>query len=137
MAHEIKVSTQAANLKADAFGVALNAGLIRIYQGVKPATGNAGLGGALLLGELTFGNPAFGAAVAGLATANAITKDSSADNTGTAQFYRLFQFDGTTPMGDGTCGITGGGFDLEMPNVSITQFGEITCTGFIHQESLG
>jgi len=137
MAHEIKVSTQAANLKADAWGTALNAGLIRVYQGVKPATGNAALGAAVLLGELTFGNPAFGAAVAGLLTANAITKDASADNNGTAQFYRLFQSDGTTPMGDGTCGLTGSGSDLEMPNVAITQFGEITCTGFTHQESLG
>ena len=137
MAHDIKVSTQAANLKADVFGVAMNAGLIRIYQGAKPATANTALGGALLLGELTFGNPAFGDAVAGLATANAIAKDASADNTGTAQFYRLFQADGTTPMGDGTCGVTGSGSDLEMPNVNITQFGEITCTGFTHQESLG
>ena len=137
MAHEIKVSTQAANVKADAWATAMNAGIIRIYQGAKPATGNTALGGSLLLGELTFGNPAFGAAVAGLLTANAITKDASADNTGTAQFYRLFQSDGTTPMGDGTCGLAGGGFDLEMPNTSITQFGEITCTGFTHQESLG
>lgn len=137
MAHEIKVSTEAANIKADAWATAMNAGLIRIYQGVKPATANAALGGALLLGELTFGNPAFGAAVAGLATANAITKDAAADNNGTAQFYRLFQSDGTTPMGDGTCGITGSGSDLEMPNVAITAGGEITCTGFTHQESLG
>ena len=137
MAHEIKVSTQAVNLKADAWGTALNAGLIRVYQGVKPATGNTALGAAVLLGELTLGNPAFGAAVAGLITANAITKDASADNTGTAQFYRIFQSDGTTPMGDGTCGLTGSGSDLEMPNVNITQFGEITCTGFTHQESLG
>ena len=137
MAHEIKVSTEAANIKANAWATSLNSGLIRIYQGVKPATGNASLGGALLLGELTFGNPAFGAAVAGLLTANAITKDSSADNTGTAQFYRIFQSDGTTPMGDGTCGITGSGSDLEMPNTSITSSGEITCTGFTHQESLG
>jgi hypothetical protein len=135
--HEIKVSTQAASLKADAFGTALNGGFIEVYQGVKPATANAALGGALLLGVLTFGNPAFGAAVAGLITANAITKDAAADNTGTAQFYRLFQSDGTTPMGDGTCGLTGSGSDLEMPNTSITAGGEITCTGFTHQESLG
>ena len=137
MAHEIKVSTQAASIKADAFGTALNAGLIRIYQGAKPATANAALGGALLLGELTFGNPAFGAAIAGLITANAITKDAAADNTGTAQFYRIFQSDGITAMGDGTCGLTGSGSDLEMPNTSITIGGEITCTGFTHQESLG
>ena len=137
MPHEIKVSTEAANVKATAWGTAMNGGLIRIYQGAKPANGNAALGGATLLGELTFGNPAFGAAAAGLIVANAITKDSSADNTGTAQFYRLFKSDGTTPMGDGTCGVTGSGSDLEMPTVSITQLGEITCTGFAHQESLG
>ena len=137
MAHEIKVSTEAANVKANAFATAMNAGIIRIYNGAKPATANTAIGAQTLLGELTFGNPAFGAAVAGLITANAITKDASADNTGIAQFYRLLKADGTTPMGDGTCGITGGGFDLEMPNVSITQFGEITCTGFTHQESLG
>ena len=137
MAHEIKVSTSAANTKADAFATAMNAGKIRIYQGAKPATANAVLGAALLLGELTFGNPAFGAAVNGLLTANAITKDSSADNSGTAQFYRLFKADGTTPMGDGTCGLTGSGSDLEMASTSITATGEITCTGFTHQESLG
>ena len=137
MAHEIKVSTQAANLKADAWAGALDSGIIRIYQGSKPATGNTALGAATLLGELTFGNPAFGAAVAGLVTANAITGDASANNTGTAQFYRLFQSDGTTPMGDGTCGVTGTGFDLEMASTSITATGEITCTGFTHQESLG
>lgn len=137
MAHEIKVSVESANVKANAWATAMNAGLIRIYQGAKPATADTALGAQVLLGELTFGNPAFGAAVAGLVTANAITKDSSADNTGTAQFYRLFKSDGTTAMGDGTCGVTGSGSDLEMPNTSITQFGEITCTGFTHQESLG
>ena len=137
MAHEIKVSTESANLKANAWATAMNAGIIRIYNGAKPATANTAIGAQTLLGELTFGKAAFGAAVNGLITANAITKDSSADNTGVAQFYRLFKSDGTTPMGDGTCGVTGSGSDLEMPNVNITQFGEITCTGFTHQESLG
>jgi hypothetical protein len=137
MPHDIKVSTEAANVKANAFATAMNGGVIRIYEGAKPATANTALGAQVLLGELTFGNPAFGAAANGLITANAITKDSSADNSGNAQFYRLFKSDGTTPMGDGTCGVTGSGSDLEMPNVAITQFGEITCTGFTHQESLG
>jgi hypothetical protein len=137
MPSQIKVSTESANVKANAWATAMNAGLIRIYNGAKPATANTALGAQTLLGELTFGNPAFGAAANGLITANAITKDSSADNTGVAQFYRLFKSDGTTPMGDGTCGATGSGSDLEMPNTSITQFGEITCTGFTHQESLG
>jgi hypothetical protein len=137
MAHNIKVSTAAANAKANAFATAMNSGIIRIYQGAQPATANTALAGETLLAELTMGATAFGASVSGLLTANAITKDSSANNTGTAQFYRLFQSDGTTPMGDGTCGATGGGFDLELSTTSIVQLGEVTCTAFTHQESLG
>ena len=137
MAHEIKVSTEAANVKADAWAAAMNAGGMAIYEGAKPPTGNTAIGAQVLLGVLTFGNPAFGAAVAGLLTANAITKDAAADNSGTAQFYRLFKSDGITPMGDGTCGLTGSGSDLEMSNTTITAGGEITCSGFTHQESLG
>ena len=137
MGHNIKVSTDAASVKANAWGALMNGGFINIYQGTKPATANSSLGAAVLLGTLTMGNPAFGAAVNGLITANAITKDSDADATGTAQFYRLFKSDGTTPEGDGECGVTGSGSDLEMPTTSIVQHGEITCTGFTHQESLG
>lgn len=137
MAHNIKVSTASANAKANAWATAMNAGIIRLYQGTQPATADTTLGAATLLAELTMGNPAFGSAVDGLLTANAITKDSSANNTGTAQFYRLFASNGTTAMGDGTCGVTGSSSDLEMPTVSIVQLGEVTCTGFTHQESLG
>jgi len=137
MAHEIKVSTEAANVKAVAWATAMVSGKIRVYQGTKPATANATLGAAVLLAEGTLGNPAFGAAVDGLVEANAITKDSDADATGTAQFYRLFKADGITPMGDGTCGVTGSGSDLEMPTVSIVENGEVTFPIFLHQESLG
>jgi hypothetical protein len=137
MAHEIKVSIAAANAKADAWATAMVSGKIRVYQGTKPATADTSLGAAVLLAEGTMGNPAFGSASNGLLTANAITKDSDADATGTAQFYRLFKADGTTPMGDGTCGVTGSGSDLEMPTVSIVIHGEVTFPTFTHQESLG
>ena len=137
MAHEIKVSIAAANAKAGAWATAMNSGKIRVYQGTKPATADTTLGAALLLAEGTMGSPAFGSASSGLVTAEAITKDSDADQTGTAQFYRLFKADGTTPMGDGTCGVTGSSSDLEMPTVSIVQHGEVTFPSFTHQESLG
>jgi len=137
MAHDIKVSVEAANVKADAWGAAMNGGVIRIYSGAKPASGNASLGAAVLLGELAFDSPAFVAAVDGLIVANPIAKDPDADASGSASFYRLFMADGTTPMGDGLCGLTGSGSDLEMPNLSIVQHGEISCTGFAHQEGLG
>jgi len=137
MAHEIKVSTTAASAKADAWGAAMNSGKIRLYQGTKPATADTSLGAAVQLAEGTFGNPAFVAASNGLITANAIAKEIDADVTGTAQFYRLFKADGATAMGDGTCGITGSGCDLEMPTVSIVQHGEVLFPTFTHQEALG
>jgi hypothetical protein len=137
VAHEIKVSVAAVNAKADAWAAAMVSGKIRLYQGTKPATADADLGTAVLLAEGTMGDPAFGFAANGLVIANAITKDSDADATGTAQFYRLFKDDGSTPMGDGTCGVTGSGSDLEMATVNIVQHGEVTFPSFTHQESLG
>ncbi len=137
MAHEIKVSIAAANAKAAAWAALLNGGEIRIYEGTKPANADASLGAAVLLAKGVFGNPAFGNPLDGLVTANAITKDSDAPATGTAQFYRLLQSNQTTPVGDGTCGVTGGGFDLEMATVSIVQHGEVTFPTMTHQESLG
>jgi hypothetical protein len=47
-------------------------------------------GFATLLATLTFSNPAFGAAATGTATANAITADTSADATGTAASFKIF-----------------------------------------------
>ena len=54
-------------------------GALKIYT--------TGLG--TLLAILDMGNPAFGAAAAGVATANAISDDTSADNTGTAAEFKL------------------------------------------------
>ena len=137
MAHEIKVSTEAATIKANSWGAAMDGGLIRLYEGTKPATANDSVAGATLLAEVGFGTPAFGGAVDGFITALPLTKDSDADATGTAEFYRLFRSDGTTPMGDGTCGMIGSGADLEMSSTSVIEHGEVTCTGFTHQEGLG
>ncbi len=43
-----------------------------------------------LLATLTFSNPAFGNASTGTATASAITADSSADSSGTAAVFKIF-----------------------------------------------
>jgi hypothetical protein len=102
------LNTQLANAQrsraADAVCVRANSGILRIYDGSQPATADTAIGAQVILAELTMNATAFGAASNGVATANAITSDTSANNTGTAAWFRLFESDGTTVICDGTVG---------------------------------
>jgi len=77
------------NARADQITVARDAGpaggKIRIYNGTRPATGGSV---TTLLGELTFSDPSSPSASGAVLTADSITGDTSADNTGTASWYR-------------------------------------------------
>ena len=106
------------NVMLDAVSSTLDSGYIRIYSGSRPVSPETAPSGTLLA-ELTFGSPAFAAASAGTLTANSITQDSSADNNGTAGWFRLYESDGTTPVMDGTVTALGGGGELEMSTTSI------------------
>lgn len=88
-------------------GAQCDGGLLRIYDGSKPAQGDTAIGAQTLLAELTFGTPAFGSPSGGTITANAITSDSSANASGTATWFRAFKADGTTAVFDGTVGVSG------------------------------
>ena len=73
------------------------AGSINIYSGVQPTDPDDGVGAGTLLAVLTFSADSFGAANAsGVATANAITGDSSANDTGTATWARILSGAGDT-----------------------------------------
>lgn len=101
------------------------AGLLRIYNGTRPATcGTA----TTLLAELTFSDPSFPAASAGVLTANAITADPSADNTGTATWFRSVDSTGTCVI-DGNCGTSGS--DLNFNSVDISAGQEVSCASFV------
>lgn len=90
------------------------AGLLRIYDGSRPAT----CGVATTLGaELTFTDPSAGAASSGAWTASAITADSSANATITATWFRCVDDTGTCVI-DGDVGTSGS--DLNLDSVSIT-----------------
>lgn len=68
-------STALRNAQADAITTAVGSGgLIRIYDGTRPASGGAA---TTLLAELTVAGAFAGAAVAGVLTVNAVTNDSS------------------------------------------------------------
>ena len=80
---------------------------LRIYDSTgtgRPATGGA-VTTQVLLAELTCNATFAPAASGGVLTLNAITQDSSANNTGTATWFRIVKSDGTTHVLDGNVGV--------------------------------
>ncbi len=70
------------------------------------------------------------AASGGSISKNGTWEDASADNTGTAGYFRLYASDGTTVHMQGTVAATGGGGDLELDNTSIAATQKVTITTF-------
>jgi hypothetical protein len=104
------------------------AGLLRIYDGTRPATGGAA---TTLLAELTFSDPSSAAAASGVLTASAITQDSSANATGTASWFRVVDSTAAFVM-DGNVGTSGS--DLNLTTVSITATQPVSVTSFVITE---
>jgi hypothetical protein len=119
--------TSVRNARLDAVNTALNAGagagLLRIYDGSRPATGGTP---TTLLAELTFSDPAAPAASGGVLTFSAITADSSANATGTATWWRGVDSTGAAVV-DGNCGTSGS--DMNLNSTSITAGVQVSATG--------
>lgn len=103
----------------DAIGAS---GLIRIYDGTRPATGGAA---TVLLAELAASAVFAPAPAAAVLTANAITQDSSANATGTATWFRA-----VTSVGgfvtDGNVAASGSDLNMTPPSITITQPVQVT-----------
>lgn len=118
---------------ADAVTVRANNGRLRIYDGTPPANANAALSGNTLLADLTLSATAFAPAVNGVATANAITGDPSADNSGTATFFRVLESDLTAVVYQGTAGISGA--ELNLSSVSVIANGPVSVTALTYTQA--
>ena len=103
-----------------------SAALLRIYDGVRPATGGTA---TTLLAELTCGSPFAPAASGGELTANSISADTSANASGTASWFRVVASDGTTHVMDGDVGTSGA--DLNLDSVEIVEGGEVAVSSFV------
>lgn len=101
------------------------AGLLRIYNGTRPASGGTA---TTLLAELTMSDPAFPAAAAAALTANAITDDASANASGTATWFRIVDSNGVFVI-DGDVGTAGS--DLNMNTVTITALGIVAVDSLV------
>lgn len=96
--------------------------VLRIYSGTVPANADATNTGTLLA-ELTLAASPFASysdtGAAGRATLGAVASDTSANNTGTAAFWRLDTSGGTTRV-QGQCGLTGSGMELILQTTAFT-----------------
>lgn len=133
MANNRNFSDAVRNARADAITTfAGNAALLRIYDGTQPTDADTAIGAQVLLAELTLGSPMASGASNGVLTYGSITQDSSANNTGTAAWYRIVKADGTTIVEDGTVGTSG--CDLNLTSTSITSGVAVSITSFVSTE---
>ena len=130
MANDLRLSDAAVNAEANALAALMNSGYIRIYDGTRPANADTAVGAQVLLAELRFNATAFGAASTGVLTANAITQDASANNSGTATWFRALQSNGTSAMWDGTVGTATA--DLILNSVTIGAGATVSITALTH-----
>jgi len=127
MAALFALATAVRNTMLDAISNAVDAGagagLLRIYDGTRPATGGAA---TTLLAELTFSNPCVASgAAAGVLTFDAITADASANASGTASWCRVVDSTGTFVF-DGNVGTSSADFILNT--VTITAAQQVSCS---------
>lgn len=113
------------NASLDAMNTRLANGLIRIYTGSQPATPETAASGTLLA-TLTLPATA-GSVTGGVFTAGTIVSDSSADATGTAGWFRVFQSDGTTVEFDGLVGA-----ELTLSSTSVVATGTVSITALTY-----
>jgi hypothetical protein len=117
------------NARQDAITSAIgSAGLLRLYDGTRPATGGTA---TTLLAQLTGNATLAPSSSSGVLTFNSITQDSSADATGTATWFR-WTTSGGTAIVDGNVGTSGS--DLNFTTTSIVASQPVSVTSFVITE---
>ena len=102
---------------------------LRIYAGTPPASAGAALSGNTLLADLTCNATFAPAASGGQLTLNAISSDTSADNTGTTSFFRIWDSGVSVSVLQGTVGTSGS--DLNLNSVAISAGATVAVTSFV------
>lgn len=103
--------------------------VLKILTGSKGANVAAGTTGTVLA-TLTLPSDWMAAASGGSKSKSGTWEDTSADATGTAGHFELYQSDGTTLMQIGSVTATGGGGDMTVDNTSFAAGQSFTITGY-------
>ena len=132
MALTFQISNAAAQAMLTALGNQIDAGtqaVINIYSGTQPTDVESAATGTLLA-ELLCNATAFSGISdtnpGARATFAAISPDSSANNSGTAGYFRIFTQTGGTAVCQGSVGTSGA--DLNLNTTSITAGSQVSIT---------
>ena len=126
----IQFSVTVRNARLDAIETAVGtSAVLRIRSGAAPATCATADSGTVLA---TINCPSdwLAAASSGSKSISGTWQDLSADATGTAGHFRLYDSTGTTCHIQGTVTATGGGGDMEVTNTSFTAGQSFTVNTF-------
>lgn len=126
----LQISTTVRNARLDTIESTIGtAPLLRIYSGSMPADCATAASGTLLA-EMTLPSDWLAAAGSGQKAKSGTWQDSSANATGTAGYFRIYDSGGTTCHLQGTVTATGGGGDLTLDNTSIATAQSVTVSTF-------
>jgi hypothetical protein len=126
----LQYSVALRNAQLDAIETTIStAPLFRIYTG-SPPSDTATAASGTLLAEMTLPSDWLAAASSGAKAKSGTWSDSSANNTGTAGYWRIYDSGGTTCHAQGTVTATGGGGDLTLDNTSIASGQSVTINTF-------
>jgi hypothetical protein len=103
--------------------------LLRILTGSPPADCATAQSGTLLA-EMTLPSDWMAAASSGSKAKSGTWQDTSANNTGTAGYFRIVDSGGSTCHVQGTVTATGGGGDMTLDNTSIASGQSISISTF-------
>ena len=126
----LQYSTAVRNAKLDVVETTIGVGpILRMRTGAPPANcGTADSG--TILAECVLPSDWMQAAAAGSKSKNGAWEDLSANATGTAGHFRIYDGAGTTCHMQGTVTLTAGGGDMTVDNTSFSAGQSFTVTSF-------
>lgn len=128
MSLQLSVAVRNARLEAIETQIGVSA-VVKIFQGTKPANCAAADAGTVLA-TVTLPSDWMAAASAGAKAKSGTWEDTSADATGTAQYFRLYDSTGAVCGAQGSVTLTGSGGDMTVDNTSFVAAQDFTITGF-------
>jgi len=126
----VKLSVAVRNARLDAIETAIGtSAVLKIRTGAAP-TNITDADSGTVLATLNLPSDWMAGAASGSKAKSGTWQDTSADNTGTAQHFRVYASDGTTQHIQGSVTATGGGGDMTVDNTSFATGQSFTITGF-------
>lgn len=126
----LQLSVTVRNARLDAIETAIGASaILKIKSGAAPANCAAADSGTVLA-TVNLPSDWMSAASSGSKSKTGTWEDTSADNSGTAAHFRIYDSGGSTCHLQGTVGATGSGADMEVDNTSFASGQDFTVVTF-------